>query len=252
VTELNEEQRSAEDGQPEPARHSLPTKTARRLPGPIPKRAWFVLVPSVLAVIGLSFALVNVLAAPGPHGTAALGAGSHPSALGSASPNPDSTEPVPTFQVPAKAIPVTAPRTDALPLPKDLQAQVRAWDAGRGGAALAAVSTQVGDVTQASGLREYVAMRAACSRLATSVATAQASPPIPDAAMQTAYATALTKLARGARECRAAISQQPDGDEYIVTTENPAKLRASAAALASGSHDLFRATGEIVALRHGR
>jgi len=84
----------------------------------------------------------------------------------------------------------------ALPLPKKLQARVAAWDAGHGGAALAALSSQFGNVLQAAGVKQYVPMKRACVQLAAEVAAAQAGPPIPDAAMQRLYAKALADFAR--------------------------------------------------------
>jgi hypothetical protein len=214
-------------------------KPARRV-----RAAWFVIVPSLLAAAVLSIAVVHLLATGGSR-PAAANSNSPGTAPGTVSPNPDATESPPRFHVPAKVIAITAPPADALPLPRALKAQARTWDAGRGGAALAVVSSQVGAVMQAAGLREYVTMKAECAQLAVSVATAQASPPIPDAAMQTLYASALSELARGAEECRAAISQKADGDEYNVTTENSAILRASASAFVTGSKNLYRATAQI-------
>jgi hypothetical protein len=79
------------------------------------------------------------------------------------------------------------------------------------------------------------------------VQTAQAGPQIPVAAMQTRYVTALASW-QGRHGLRAAISPQPDGDEYIVTTENLTMLHASASALASGSEDMYRATAGIMVL----
>lgn len=254
MARLDEKDPSADSGQRRRAHHALPSgrpgwqvRPSRLVKPAWPlKRAW-ILVPAVAAVIGLSVALVYLTAAGGSHTVA-----SGPRNVGTASPNPDSTEPIPQFHVPAKIKPISMPHTDALPLPTALRAEARAWDTGAGGSAFDAVSDQVGNVTQASGLHEYVEMKAACAKLAASVTTAQAAPSIPDTAMQALYAMALTKLAKGAEQCQAAISQQPDGDEYIVTTENQAVLHASESALASGSKDLYRATGEIVLLSRSR
>ncbi len=94
-------------------------------------------------------------------------------------------------------------------------------------------------------MHQYVQMKAACVRLASDVKTAQAGPAIPAAAMQTLYAGALTELATGAANCQAAISQQTDGDEYIITHENSTLLNQSVSALAAGAKDLFRATAQV-------
>jgi hypothetical protein len=252
MTSPNEQQVSAEGSQPRS------TEQARRhgwlvKPGGLRKPAWpaqarwLVIVPSVLAVMGLSVALVYLIAAGSPHPAASSGG-----PVGtSASPNPDATEAAPLAPIKPRVVAVAAPGSDALPLPKGLRAQVKAWDAGSGGAALAAVSNQFGNAMQAGGVREYVEMKRACLKLAASVKTAQAEPPIPDAAMQELYAKALSMLVNGASDCVAAISEQPDGDEYNVTTENPTMLHTAMSALSGGSKDLYRATAEIVILSRG-
>jgi hypothetical protein len=168
-----------------------------------------------------------------------------PRSVAYASPNPDTTEPEPTFHVPAAVVPVALPSTGAIPMPSSDQPQVKAWKAGSGGTALSAVTSQAGAVAQASGLKQYVEMKQACVKLASSVSTAQADPPIPDAAMQAQYQQALSELAKAASKCQAGIAEQPDGDEYVATTQNAVDLSASASALASGSADLFKATGQI-------
>jgi hypothetical protein len=203
------------------------------------RRRWLVLVPSVLACGGLAAAVVFLAVAGGSGLTA------RPRATALASPNPDSTEPVPTFRVPAPVNPVALPSTGAIPLPASEQTQVTAWSDGRGGAALQSVSSGAGDVAQASGLKQYVEMKAACSQLAASVSAAQAAPPIPDAAMQEVYQEALGQLGSAASACQAAISEQPDGDEYVATTENKSALKAAEAALGTAARELFVATGGI-------
>jgi hypothetical protein len=137
----------------------------------------------------------------------------------------------------------------ALPLPERLVRQAVAWRNGRGGTLLAAVSSEYGSVTQAGGMKQYATMRYNCEQLASGVSAAQAGPRIPDAAMQKLYARALSELAVAASHCRAAISQQPDGDESIETHENPQLFKLTNAELATGSRDLYRATAEIQAAR---
>lgn len=137
--------------------------------------------------------------------------------------------------------------SSALALPQELQGAAVKWNSGDGGKDLAAVSGQLGGVLQAGGVRQYVQMRGACVALAAAVARAQAGPPIPVAAMQNLYAKSLVELAQGASSCRAAIAEQPDGDEYIVTTQNKTKLHLAASEFSAGSKDLYRATAEIEA-----
>ena len=63
--------------------------------------------------------------------------------------------------------------------------------------------------------------------------------------MQKLYATALSTFAKGAAECRRAISAAPDGDESVETHENSELLNRSKSELAAGSTELFKATEEI-------
>ena len=88
-------------------------------------------------------------------------------------------------------------------------------------------------------------MRYACTQLGSSVATAAAGPQIPDAAMQRLYTKALTELAKGAADCRAAISVKPSGDETNETNVDTTKLHQSTSELSAGATDIFRATAQI-------
>ena len=204
---------------------------------------------SVIALAGLTLAIVNLMAASKPH----LDALSSP--LTAASASPGTLTPGPALAPNAAAAP-TQNAADlglaagAVPLPDGMKAQVTAWDAGHGGAALAVVSTQLGSVTQSGAVREYVEMKEACSQLAIDVRTAQAEPGIPEAAMQVLYAKALADLATGAADCRNAISLQPDGDELVLTHENATMLDQSMSPLTLGAKELFQATAEIVVLGH--
>jgi hypothetical protein len=148
----------------------------------------------------------------------------------------------------ASASPARSPGKP-LSVPQNLVTSVRAWDAGRGGAALSVVSEQVGVALQAVGLRQYTAARGACTKLATGVAAARTAPPIPDAAMQQLYKTALTELEQGAAHCRTAISQRSGGGAYFKTQHDLAVLHQSTLVLSAGANDLYQATGEIKALR---
>jgi hypothetical protein len=137
----------------------------------------------------------------------------------------------------------------ALPLPTRLTGRAVAWRAGEGGTLLAAVSREYGSATQAGGMRQYASMRYNCGLLASSVSAAQTGPPIPVPAMQKLYARALAELATAAAHCKAAISQQPDGDESIETHEDPSLFRLATSELTTGARDLYRATAEIQAAR---
>lgn len=205
----------------------------------IPSR-WPVIVGSALVLAGLVAGVSYVIAGSGT-GPAA------PRAANAIRPGPDATGPVPQFRVPAGVNPVALPSTGAapLPLPATEQPQLTSWEAGAGGVALRAISTEASTAAQAGGLKEYTAMRAACTKLASSVRAARAAPPIPDTAMQQAYSAALSRMGQAAAECQAAISEKTDGDEYIATTENKSALHAAQTALASAARELFRATGAL-------
>jgi len=230
-----------------------PPQLLRHLESAVPQRMqpvvtsrWTVIVASLVAFCGVTAVLAFVIA--GGSGPASSG----PRPVAYASPNPDTTEPAPEFHVPAPVAPIALPSTGAVPMPSSGQPQVKAWKAGSGGTALSAVTSEAGDVAQASGLKQYVQMKQACVQLASGVSTAQSDPPIPDAAMQAQYQKALSELAQAASKCQAAISEQPDGDEYVATTQNAGDLSASASALASGSTDLYKATGQISDLGQGQ
>lgn len=125
------------------------------------------------------------------------------------------------------------------------QTSIVRWQSGAGGHDLSAVSNRLGQSLQAGGIKQYASMRFACTQLASSVATAKAGPAIPDAAMQQLYATALSDLAKGAADCRAAISVKSTGEETTQANVDAAKLRQSTAELSAGSKSIFRATAEI-------
>jgi hypothetical protein len=133
----------------------------------------------------------------------------------------------------------------ALQWPATLETQIRRWTAGSGGAALSAVTTQLGNATQAAGLKLYAEVRAACANLSSSVRTAQGAPPIPDDAMQRLYASTLTGLSIATADCRTAVSVHPVGDEGQAIHVNDALLNRSLAELSTGTKQLYTATAEI-------
>jgi hypothetical protein len=133
----------------------------------------------------------------------------------------------------------------ALRWPSGHDHQMLVWKEGRGGIAWSAVTTQLGNAMQAGGVRLYPELRQACISLASSVATAQAAPPIPDGAMQRSYAKALSGLSGAATDCRSAISIRPEGDEGTKVTLNKTLLNRALAEFAAESKKLYTATAEI-------
>ncbi len=130
-------------------------------------------------------------------------------------------------------------------MPTSMHSSAVNWQSGPGGTDLAAVSSQLGDALQAAGIRQYLSMKHACAQLAGSVATAEAGPQIPDVAMQKLYTKALAELAKGAADCRTAISTTPSGGESVETHLDATMLRVSMSELAAGARDVFRSTAEI-------
>jgi hypothetical protein len=90
-------------------------------------------------------------------------------------------------------------------------------------------------------------MRSACASLESSVSAAGTRPPIPDATMQGKYSAALSVLAKAASDCRAAISVQPAGDEYVRTTTNAAGLQLAQSELNTGIKSLAGINTLIIA-----
>ena len=127
-------------------------------------------------------------------------------------------------------------------------AHVATWNAGQGGATLAAISTNLGTALMAHGAHQFAQMRRACVSLASDVASASTQPPIPDSAMQVLYEKALTSLAVGAAKCEAGISSHLEGDEDLVVQTNPALLDTAMSQLDIGAHDLYSATYRIKTL----
>jgi hypothetical protein len=132
--------------------------------------------------------------------------------------------------------------------PPRLNRQIRRWEAGPGGKALAAVEEQMGTAMQSASLRLYPSMKLSCAGLASQISTAQAGPPIPDAAMQRQYARALSRLSRAAADCRSAISVDQTGDESEQTHVNGPLLKRSRLEFAEASATLYRAIGAIESL----
>jgi hypothetical protein len=120
-----------------------------------------------------------------------------------------------------------------------LEHRLLRWRVGRGGAALSAVEKELGTAMQSAGVRLYATMRLSCVSLALDIRTAQAGPPIPDAAQQRLYARALAGLSGAAADCRNAISMHSSGDESVGTHVHQALLSQSRAEFAAMSTKLY-------------
>jgi hypothetical protein len=220
-----------------------------------PRSGWLRVTLSVVAFVGLSAALIVVLIGTGTHQTKLSGPSAGPAAGTTTSGGVAATK-APTGITKAKSNVVSATKLaeggGAISLPPRMRRAAVNWQSGVGGKDLAAVSRWFGDALQAGGIRQYSMMRYACAELAGSVATAEAGPKIPDPAMQIMYARALAELAKGAADCRMAITLKPSGDETVDTRANTTLLKLSVSELAAGARDIFRATAviEIVSRQH--
>lgn len=134
-------------------------------------------------------------------------------------------------------------------VPANIAVALRTWDKGPGGKTLAQISNDVGIALQSGGMKIYGAMKTACENLAMSINAAGTSSPIPDEAMQIKYSSALSVLAKGAANCRSAISERPEGDENLSIEKNPTLLHLAQSELGSGIENLFGVTSFIAAAR---
>ncbi len=200
------------------------------------------MVAAVLAVVAAVAIAAPYL--PGKVGLIKGSAGSHAAAAAGSSgtagakPGPVTTTPIP---------PTPEQQAAAIHVPAPLAAALRSWNTGSAGRALSQITTEVGTALQSSGKKSYVTMKSACGNLATSIDAAGNLAPIPDASMQSQYTSALSALAKAASDCRSAISEQPDGDEYVRTTTNPTVLQLAQTELSSGIKSLAAITIVIVA-----
>jgi hypothetical protein len=103
---------------------------------------------------------------------------------------------------------------------------------------------------QAAAVKLYPSMRLSCAKLASDIRTAQAAPPIPDAAMQRLYTKALAGLSSAAADCRHAISADPSGDETLDVHLNKTQMSRAQAGFTTASKRIYNATAAIQALRH--
>jgi hypothetical protein len=233
----------------EPLRHTRQRPTGR-FSVPRHKRAWLGITLSLIALAGVSAALIAVVGG-GSHQATSAGTSA---ATGGTSAAPSSSKASPVNQDPisgsSKAkvkLPSAAQVAEsggALSLPADMQSRVISWQSGPGGTHLTAVTRLFGDALQAGGMRQYAEMKYLCTQLTHSVSTAEAGPQIPVAAMQTVYGQALAELAKGAEDCQAAISVRSDGEDQ-QTAVTATLFGQSKSELAAGAKDIFRSTAEI-------
>ena len=211
------------------------------------KNRWIGIGLSLAVLAGVAAAIVSI-ATTGTHQVASSNSsvpGASPATSGSGNSGTAAQSGTSTAKGKVISAAKLAEKGGALSVPKSMQSSVARWQSGPGGRDLTAVSSQLGHALQAGGIKQYVTMRYACTQLGSSVATAAAGPQIPNAAMQKLYTKALTELAKGAADCRAAISVKPSGDETNETNVDTTKLHQSTSELSAGATDIFRATAQI-------
>jgi hypothetical protein len=245
------DQASEDSSEPTQEAHQPPRDTQQQPEGrfswPRNKSAWIGLTLSLVALAGVSAALIAVAVGGGTHqatsGGTSAATGAASAAPGGIKADQVSQAPHNSSKVPSAA--QVAESGGALSLSANMHSRVITWQFGPGGNRLAAVSSLFGTALQQRGIRQYPLMKRTCNQLARSVPTAQVGPPIPVAAMQSLYGKALAELAKGAADCQAAISVKPHGDESLELHVNAALLNQSVSELAAASRDIFRSTAEI-------
>ena len=251
---------SADNGEPPAGSHqdaARPSRSRHRL-------SWVWL--SVIALVGLSAALLTY-GFGSTHGAASSGsaavpggtAGAVASTSGGAAPKePQRVHKPRCGSEPSKSkgevisAAKLAEKGGAVRPPTNMTSELINWQSGSGGKHLTAVSSGLGDALQAAGVRQYAPMKHACAQLAGNVATAEAGPQIPDAAMQMLYAKALAELAKGAADCQMAISSTSSGAESVTAHVDPTLLHQSVSELSAGATDVFRSTAQITILGQQR
>jgi hypothetical protein len=181
-------------------------------------------------------------------GTSAPGNGSGPgtasTVAGGALPGPMPGAPSNPVVSPAPTAPPTNPDAPQALKPSD-PVQVKTWNAGQAGKAMALVTTQAGSVLMAHGSGSYAEMLTACKALAGAVESAASLPPIPDAAMRSYYQKALTAFRSGITACESGITQHEEGVEDIVTQVNQTDIKRAIKKFGTGMTDLYVATGYL-------
>ena len=209
------------------------------------RRLWIGL--SVIAAVGVSAGLIAYATAGNQQAASSGSSASGGAALGTAGSTAGTAPEGGTSTAKGKVVSASklAEKGGALSPPTSMQSRVVSWQSGSGGHELTAVSARLGAALQAGGIKQYTSMRFACTQLASSVTAAAAGPQIPDAAMQNLYTKALSDLAKGAADCRTAISIKATGDETTQANVDTATLHEAAAELSVGATDIFRSTAEI-------
>ena len=128
-------------------------------------------------------------------------------------------------------------------------AQVAAWKAGPGGAALTSLTAQVGNVLMAHATGQFVQMKRLCVSLASDVKAASARSAIPDSGMQNLYSKALASLSAGAANCVSAVSSHQEGEEYLITQTNSSLMTKAMSQLNAGVRNLYIGTWGIKTLK---
>jgi hypothetical protein len=200
----------------------------------------------VVALVGISVAVYFVSAgspkgqsaaakAPAATATPAPGTGKKPGTATTAPPGPTTG---------ASTVPGSPDTSVATPNPlkPSNPAQVNSWNAGKAGAALVQVTEDSGSVLMASGSGRYPEALQACTALAGAIKTAEALPPIPDAAMQKLYVKSLDDFTSGTADCMAAITQHPEGLEDVVTDVSHTELNMAISLFDVGTRDLYNGT----------
>jgi hypothetical protein len=250
------------DGQPEPSRRpgedGEQQAGSAQVPGAAGGSSRRVML--IAATLGLCLVLagvaIAVFSSPGGGKASHLaGAGNSPAVATPQTARPTAPAAQPTAPAASsRSTPKPGGASDGLAKsvlrwPPGHKRQILRWDAGPGGQALAAVGEQMGTAMQSAGLKQYAPMKLACTQLASDISTAQAGPPIPDAAMQRLYAKTLAGLSHAAADCRTSISIHADGEDTQIHV-NKRLLSRSRVEFAAASAKLYRATGEIASLRH--
>jgi hypothetical protein len=121
-------------------------------------------------------------------------------------------------------------------------AQVKSWNSGQAGKAMAQVTTLAGTVLMAHGGGQYPQMLQACKTLSGAVQSAAALPQIPDAAMRDYYQKSLNAFKSGIAKCQSGITQHEEGVEDTVTQVNQADIQQTLKQFGTGMTDLYIAT----------
>lgn len=131
------------------------------------------------------------------------------------------------------------------PLSPSSPSKTSKWASAKSGSVLRQVTDDSGLVLQDYSVRDYVSTLQECSLLASAVKSAQSQPAIPDPAMQSRYASALTAFASGAQSCSSAITQHSQGPEDVTTTVNHSVMAQALSEFRTGTKDLYVATEKL-------